>query len=214
MSKKFTGYQLSRDWWDFAFQNPDKVKPNHTAIYFFAIEHYNRLGQKEKFGFPTTMTMEATGIKSYNTYIKALNDLFDWGALKCIERSKNQYSANIIAISNFDKAPDKALDKAFIKHGTKHCRSTQQSIDSIDKQRTINKEQLTDIPPFDIFLDYAKTKKPNINKAELKLKYESWVVNDWKDGKDNKIKNWKSKLLNTLPYISEDKPKQRYNGVL
>lgn len=29
-----------------------------------------------------------------------------------IERSKNQYSSNIIALSDFDKALDKALDKA------------------------------------------------------------------------------------------------------
>ena len=39
-----TGYELSRDWFDFCFENPDKVKPTHAALYFFAIEHCNRLG--------------------------------------------------------------------------------------------------------------------------------------------------------------------------
>jgi len=120
---KITGYELSRNWFDFCFENPEKIKPNHTALYFFAIEHYNRLGGKEKFGFPTTMAMEAIGIKSYNTYIKTLNDLVEFGALKMIERSRNQYSANIIAISKFNKALDKALDKALIKHGTKQSES-------------------------------------------------------------------------------------------
>ena len=133
-------YDLSRSFINFAFENPDKIKPNHYAIYFFAIEHCNRLGWKSKFGLPTTMAMEAIGIKSYNTYINALNELVEWGFIQMIEKSKNQYSSNIIALSNFDKAHNKALDKALIKHTTKHCRSTRQSIDSINKQET-NKQE-------------------------------------------------------------------------
>lgn len=135
-------YDLSRIFWDYAFENPDKIKPNHIAMYFFAIEHCNRLGWKEKFGFPTTMVMDAISIKSYNTYIKTLSDLVETGFIKMIEKSKNQYSANIIALSKFDKANDKAndkaLDKALIKHTTKQVestiQSTVQSIDSINKQ--------------------------------------------------------------------------------
>lgn len=125
-------YSLSRNFWDYSFENPDKIKPNHIAMYFFAIEHCNRLGWKEKFGFPTSMVMDAISIKSYNTYIKTLTELVDFGFLKMIEKSKNQYSSNIIAISNNDKANNKALDKALIKHSTKQDESTVQSIDSID----------------------------------------------------------------------------------
>src|SRR5690606_763062 len=127
---------LSRKFVDFSFENPSKVKPNHYALYFFAIEHCNRLGWKKEFGLPTTMTMEAIGIKSYNTYSKTFNDLVHFGFFNLIEKSTNQYSANIIALSNFNKALDKALDKAFIKHASKQSESTHQSIDSIDKQQT------------------------------------------------------------------------------
>ena len=49
-----------------------------------------------------------------------------------VEKSKNQYSSNIIALSKICKANDKALDKAIIKHSTKQSESTVQSIDSID----------------------------------------------------------------------------------
>ena len=129
-------YKLSRSFWDYAFENPDKIKANHCALYFFAVEHCNRLGWKEKFGLPTTMVMEAIGIKSYNTYIKTFNELVEFGFFNLHERSKNQYSSNIIALSKFDKANDKALDKALIKHATKQSESTQQSIDSIDIQYT------------------------------------------------------------------------------
>jgi hypothetical protein len=59
------------------------------------------------------------------------------------------------------------------------------------------------IPEFSEFLTYALKKEPLINQADLKLKYESWVVNEWRDGHGNKISNWKSKLLNTLPYINK-----------
>jgi hypothetical protein len=125
-------YELSRNFWDWSFENPDKIKPTHCALYFFVIEHCNRLGWKEKFGFPTTMAMEAIGIKSYNTFINTLKDLVDFGFIVLIEKSRNQYSANILALSNFNKASNEALDKALIKHCTKQSESTVQSIDSID----------------------------------------------------------------------------------
>jgi len=130
------GYELSRNWFDWSFENPEKVSPNHSALYFFAIEHCNRLGWREKFGFPTEMAKDAIGIKSYTTYIKTLNDLVDWGFVKMIERSKNQYSSNIIALTEYDKALDKALDKAIVKHVVKQVESTCESIVSIDKQLT------------------------------------------------------------------------------
>ena len=125
-------YSLSRNYWDYSFENPDKLKPNHAAIYFFAIEHCNRLGWKDKFGLPTTMVMEAVGIKNYKTYHGALMDLIEIGFIQLIEKSKNQYSANVIAIVNFTKANTKALGKAMSKHSTKHIPKQVQSIVSID----------------------------------------------------------------------------------
>lgn len=133
-------YELSRNWFDWCFDNPEKIKPVHTALYFFCIEHCNRLGWKEKFGLPTEMVKSAIGVHSYNTYIDALNNLVEWGFINMVQKSKNQYSSNIIALSNFDKATTKALDKALITHSTKQ----DESIDSIDKQ--YNKEPKTKEP--------------------------------------------------------------------
>ncbi len=131
-------YELSRKFWDFAFENPDRIKPIHSAIYFFAIEHCNRLGWKEKFGLPSQMVMEAIGVKNWRTYSQGLNELIDFGFIKLLEKSSNQYSSNIIAIVNFTKADTKALDKALQKHGTKQG----QSIVSIDKQETNKQETI------------------------------------------------------------------------
>ena len=129
-------YELSRKWFDFSFENPHKVKPIHSSIYFFAIEHCNRLGWKSIFGFPTSMVLEAIGMKSYSSYKKHFDELVDFGFIKVHEYSKNQYSANIIELSLNVKALDKALDKAFVKHNAKQVKSTV----SIDKQ--INKETI------------------------------------------------------------------------
>lgn len=140
-----TQFELSRSYWDFAFNNPDMVNPTHAAIFFFAIEQCNRLGWKEKFGLPATMVLEAIGIKSYNTYKKCFDDLVEWGFFLLHTKSKNQYSSNIIALSNASSNAlsknNKALDKALTKHATKQSESTIQSTDSIDKQD--NNKQVT-----------------------------------------------------------------------
>jgi hypothetical protein len=140
------GYDLSRNFCNWAFENPDKVKPIHYAIFYFAIEHCNRLGWKDKFGLPSQMVMEAIGVKNWRTYAAGLHELVEFGFIEMIEISKNQYSSNIIAIVKNTKAPTKALDKALSKHSTKHS----QSIVSIVKQETINKEQ---VHPLVIYLN-------------------------------------------------------------
>ena len=197
-------YELSRNFWNWAFDNPEKIKPNHSAIYFFAIEHCNRLGGKEKFGFPSQMTMEAIGIKKHQTYIKYFNELVDYGFFKLIEKSKNQYSANIISLIRATPKKGKALDKANIKHRTKH-EAKQSTYKQTSKQVNNN------IPTFEDFKKYSLEKKPKVCISTLKLKYESWIENDWKNGNGKSIKNWKSTLLNTLPYIKEVDKKDTFS---
>jgi hypothetical protein len=66
------------------------------------------------------------------------------------------------------------------------------------------------IPELSEFLEYAVQQVPSINKEDVKLKYESWKVNDWSvtvNNKTRKIVNWKSTLLNTLPYLRKDESK-------
>ena len=49
----------------------------------------------------------------------------------------------------------------------------------------------------------------------LKLKYDSWILNGWKNGNGKKIVNWQSTLLNTLPYIkTKDTQQQTTNYTL
>lgn len=152
-------YELSRNFCEWAFNNPDKIRPIHYAIYYFSIEHCNRLGWKDKFGLPSQMVMEAIGVKNWKTYIAGLNDLIEFGFIEMIEISKNQYSSNIIAIVKNTKANTKALDKALSKHSTKHCSGTYQSTVSIDKQVTIKQETIEQRK-----LSFAESLKPFVEK--------------------------------------------------
>ena len=77
------------------------------------------------------------------------------------------------------------------------------------QEKEKGKEQCV-IPTLLEFLDYCKTIKeyPFADyEFAYKSKYEAWVVNDWKDGNNNKIKNWKSKIKNTIPYLNPIKQK-------
>ena len=189
-------YELSRAWFDFAFENTSKIKPNHAALYFFCIEHCNRLGWKKEFGLPTTMAKDAIGIRSYNTYKETLTDLVEWGFIKMIEVSKNQYSSNIVALSKFDKALDNALDKALIKHSTKQSESTVQSIDSINKQlnnKPINQEQPSAKIEFELFWNaYGK----KVDTAKCKKKWESLNLKT-----QNLILDHVPKYVNSTPEV-------------
>lgn len=133
MAEEITGYELSRNWFDWCFENPDLINPTHTALYFFSIEHWNRLGQKEKFGLPTQMCMDAIGVSNWRTFSKAFNNLVEWGFFKLITKSQNQYSATVIAIAKNTKANTKALTKAT----QKHLQKQDKTIAVIDKPNNI-----------------------------------------------------------------------------
>lgn len=67
------------------------------------------------------------------------------------------------------------------------------------------------IPDYSEFRDYAVKNMPTVNTVFLELKYKAWVEGGWKDGKGNTIKNWKTKLLNTLPYLASKESKEKCN---
>ena len=174
-------YELSRNYFDWCFENPEKITPNHTAIYFFAVEHCNRLGWKDKFGLPSQMVMDAIGIKNWRTYIKAFNDLNEWGFFELVEKSKNQYSSNIIAIVKNTKATTKALDKAMQKHEQKQG----QSIVSIDK------------PINNITIN-------NITKDSVACEFDLfWNIYNKKRDKEKCLKAWSKIDIKEIPKILE-----------
>lgn len=234
------GYNLTRNWFDFKFENVSKVRAIHSEFYFYLVDQWNRLGQKKEFGLPTSYTMECLGIGSYNTYKKVLNDLVEFGFVIIVKDSKNQHSAKIIALSKSDKATDKALDKATAIASDKASDKASDTIDKPINNKPINqlintyeenfydedlssdtkvlekeerkkvalKKESQEYPDLDTFVSFARELYQNELKIDfspfefsVRSKYESWINAKWKDGNGKEIKNWKSKLKNTIPYL-------------
>jgi hypothetical protein len=78
---------------------------------------------------------------------------------------------------------------------------------STDKQLTTNKNVKNEknveniIPTLDEFCEYGmKGLKPGY-RYPIEAKYNQWVEAGWVDGHGKKIKNWKTKLANTIPFL-------------
>ena len=106
------GYKLSRQWFDFAWENPSRVTSNHTALYMWFIELNNRLGWVKEFQITAKESMGGMSTKTYKVYKKCLDDLIEWGFILLVKKSINQYQCNVIALVKISKAPTKAQDKA------------------------------------------------------------------------------------------------------
>jgi len=124
----------------------------------------------------------------------------------CLERLK---STNEIAIKSNSKGTEIQVvnyDKYQIETSeTTNERPTNDQQTTTLKEGKENKErkEKKNIPDFSDFLAYAIKEKPMVDKDKVQAKYDTWVSNGWKDGYDNKILNWKTKLKNTLPHIPE-----------
>lgn len=124
----------------------------------------------------------------------------------CLERLK---STNEIAIKSNSKGTEIQIvnyDKYQVEtNETTNERPANDQQTTTIKEGKENKErkEKKNIPDFSDFLAYAIKEKPMVDKDKVQAKYDTWVSNGWKDGYDNNILNWKTKLKNTLPHIPE-----------
>ena len=177
-------FEINKTWFSYVAENVN-VKPIHTALYFFIFNKWNSLFWKKQFGLPTDNTMQCLNIRSYKTYIKALNDLESFGFIKFIERAKNQNTSNIVEMVNNTKADTKATTKAMLKATTQSdYQSDVQSSVSIVKH--FNKEQINlltkkhkEVKEFLLSLNSDKPKGFDFKQSLLDLGIEKQIVDDW-----------------------------------
>lgn len=75
----------------------------------------------------------------------------------------------------------------------------------------VNDTVINTIPSKEEFIAYGVSKLEDVSIEALGLKYEAWLSSNWcttKNGKEVKIKNWKTTLNNTLTYLPKQ-PKQQ-----
>jgi hypothetical protein len=191
------GYNLTRSWFNYKFENPKKVRHVHSDMYFYIVDLWNRLGQKKEFGLPTDVAMECLGIGSYNTYKKTLIDLIDFGFIIIVKDSRNQHHSKVIALSFFDKPTDKPLDKATIK-------ATDKPTDTIYKQinKGTKKQIYKSFAHLSIsVLDYEKLVESGYSKNQIDNTLES--IENYK-----KNVSYKSLYLTAKKWLGKE-PKQK-----
>ena len=134
-----------------------------------------------------------------STIYKSMQKLKELGNITI--DSNNQYS--IITISNYDTYQDPDNYKVATKEqpSNNQVTSKEQVSNTNKKGNKGDKDNKIDIPAFEDFKTYALENEKNIDLSNLKLKYKAWTENGWKDGNNKPIKNWKSKLLHTIPHI-------------
>ena len=68
------------------------------------------------------------------------------------------------------------------------------------KQSKVKEKKVKEIPSEQTFMVYLKDKLTEQQYTQIRdkliLRYNSWIVNDWKDGFQTPIKNWKNKGYN------------------
>lgn len=193
------GYSLSRQWFEFAFENPDKVNTNHCALWFWMIELNNQLGWKDKFGLPTYHSMEAIGVKNYKTFKKTFNDLISWNFVNLIEKAKNNHTSNVIELVKFTKADTKASLSHCLSQLPKQVQVTATIDKLLNKEETIKEETSGEAFNPSEIISYLNKKtgkefKPN-SKKTLELitarQNEGWKQEDFIKVIDNKTSQWK-----------------------
>lgn len=124
-----------------------------------------------------------------------------------LKRDLDRWESQLIQRSNAGKR------SAEIRLAKSNDRSTtvnevqRNSTDSVNVSVSVNdsvNEKKINVPTEIDFLNYCKElmkDKYQSYEFSLQAKYAAWVSDGWKDGNKAAIKNWKTKIANTIPYL-------------
>jgi len=195
------GYQLTDAWFEFRFQHPEKVSHAHTELYFYLVYHWNKLSQKEKFGLPSAITMEATGIRNYKTYRKCINDLAEFGFIRIISQAINQHQAVVVAWGKNTKADTEALTEALTKAQSEALTHIGELSNYITKEtkkeggkKKVKEKKKFIAPSVDEVKTYFEEKGYPLDLVDQV--YSHYADADWTKANGIKVIDWKRTISN------------------
>ena len=182
------GYQLTDAWFEFRFQHPEKISHAHTELYFYLVYHWNKLSQKEKFGLPSAVTMEATGIRNYKTYRKCLLDLVEFGFIRIVQEAINQHQAVVVAWGKNTKADTEALTEALTKAQHEALPYIVELSNLVTNEPKKERKQFI-APTYEEVEAFFIENNESLN--NLPRCYHHYADHGWTNSNGKKVKDWK-----------------------
>ena len=227
---RINGFEQIKAFYSWVFNNPDKVRPTHISLYLFLLNQNNRSNWVEWFKCPYDLAMQGACIGNNGTYYKCLDELKQWKLID-YQKGVNNFKAPLVKLfvlydnehvtvplseqvseqqtvqqcgQQYEQLPVHIykLITDNLKPITDKYSHFEKYVLSLSKKEP--KKQEKEIPTFDEFYSYILENDKTVNKDSANLKYKSWIENGWKDGNDRPVKNWKSKILNTIQYLQKD----------
>jgi len=213
-----SGYDLSREWFDYMAKNSDKVELKHTALYMYIVEMFNKRDWVEVIGLPTDFTMSVLNIKSYKTYKSILDDLIAFGFVNLVTRATNDHTSNKITLVKNAKVNTKVKPKYVPKLIQSNDQSKSESCSTYINIKTLKPKTLKLINENASLieqclecwiLDHTKPEKDDFEKA--------WELYGKKGNKKNAQKRWEKvttkdfeSIMNHIPIYMESVSDRKY----
>jgi hypothetical protein len=176
-------FELSHWYFSWAFENPNKAKPIHAALFFYIIEHGNRMGWAKQFGLPSEYAASAIGVKKSQTVLQTLKDLHNYGFITIEEYSKNQWTANIISIN---AAPSNVSAQGTALGTAQGAARVHQGVHQGAYNKTVNNET---------------------NKQQKEILFDTfWNLYDKKEGYKKAQAKWMKLPIETMQLIIQKVP--------
>lgn len=140
-------------------------------------------------------------LKSRETFKAKRSDAGKWSSVMKKARiiSKNKAFLDYVK-TNFDLNTCSTDVQHMLEHLFQLYRNRDINKDIVKEE---SKREKAKIPTLEEFVAYGKEQAPNVETKAFEFKYKAWEANNWRDGFDNPVKNWKSKLLNTIPHLNK-----------
>lgn len=217
MAKRFISTELFDDDW---FMD---LKPTSKLLWVYFITKCDHAGI---IGFNERLCKFQTGLNDVQSCLKELKS-------RIIKISDTQYFIPKFIYFQYPDFPNskvnqqkgaiKILEKYGLLNENQTIKiTTYDNVESLSKtygngnvnDNVSGNDNVYTIPEFSEFFEYVKTLEPYKPELDFAIesKYESWKENKWKDGNNQKIKNWKTKIKNTIPFLKpiykSQEPKQ------
>lgn len=186
------------------FNKTAKMSPTEVMLYLYLLkigfendrydfkmsdsEISNELGLTQKTVKSTKEKLEKSGVIQYQTAV----------GRPCSYRLLLNYA--------LDFKPDKKKNKKVSKKENR----PDLNVLEVLQENGVSDAENSHIPSWDAFIEYAETLEnyAQVLDINIRIKYEGWIQNNWKNALGRPITNWKATLKSAIPYMRDQNTKE------